>query len=121
MRLRLSRKLGFDLQEWSRRVNGLEAVDVARPGRFGNPFTAAGCRDAGWRGSNEAIAVRCVEAFRAWVGTPYWRENWDGPDSERARARCLAGLPGLRGKNLACWCAIGAPCHADVLIELANR
>lgn len=27
----------------------------------------------------------------------------------------------LRGKNLACWCAAGQPCHADVLLELANR
>jgi hypothetical protein len=26
----------------------------------------------------------------------------------------------LRGKNLMCWCAIGAPCHADLLLELAN-
>lgn len=26
----------------------------------------------------------------------------------------------LRGKNLACWCALGAPCHADVLLEIAN-
>lgn len=26
----------------------------------------------------------------------------------------------LRGKNLACWCAPGAPCHADVLLEIAN-
>lgn len=26
----------------------------------------------------------------------------------------------LRGKNLACWCAIGLACHADVLLELAN-
>ena len=26
----------------------------------------------------------------------------------------------LRGKNLACWCKLGAPCHADVLLELAN-
>ncbi|MBB3889472.1 hypothetical protein GGQ61_000169 [Phenylobacterium haematophilum] len=26
----------------------------------------------------------------------------------------------LRGKNLACWCKIGSPCHADVLLELAN-
>lgn len=26
----------------------------------------------------------------------------------------------LRGKNLACWCPIGAPCHADVLLEMAN-
>jgi hypothetical protein len=27
----------------------------------------------------------------------------------------------LRGKNLACWCKLGDPCHADVLLELANR
>ena len=27
----------------------------------------------------------------------------------------------LRGKNLACWCALDRPCHADVLLELANR
>lgn len=29
-------------------------------------------------------------------------------------------LAPLRGKNLACWCKLGEPCHADVLIELAN-
>ncbi|MDX0178660.1 DUF4326 domain-containing protein [Sinorhizobium meliloti] len=27
----------------------------------------------------------------------------------------------LRGKNLACWCRPGAPCHADVLLQVANR
>jgi hypothetical protein len=27
----------------------------------------------------------------------------------------------LRGKNLACWCALDEPCHADVLLELANK
>lgn len=27
----------------------------------------------------------------------------------------------LRGKNLACWCALDKPCHADVLLELANK
>jgi len=27
----------------------------------------------------------------------------------------------LRGKNLACWCALDQPCHADVLLELANK
>lgn len=26
----------------------------------------------------------------------------------------------LRGKNLACWCALDQPCHADVLLEIAN-
>lgn len=27
----------------------------------------------------------------------------------------------LRGKNLACFCALDQPCHADVLLEIANR
>lgn len=26
----------------------------------------------------------------------------------------------LRGKDLACWCPLDAPCHADVLLEIAN-
>lgn len=26
----------------------------------------------------------------------------------------------LRGRDLACWCPLDAPCHADLLIELAN-
>jgi hypothetical protein len=28
---------------------------------------------------------------------------------------------GLAGKNLACWCPLGQPCHADVLLEIANQ
>ncbi len=27
----------------------------------------------------------------------------------------------LKGKDLACWCRLSQPCHADVLLELANR
>jgi len=26
----------------------------------------------------------------------------------------------LRGKDLACWCPLDVPCHADVLLEVAN-
>lgn len=29
-------------------------------------------------------------------------------------------LKDLRGKDLACWCSLDAPCHADTLLELAN-
>ena len=32
-----------------------------------------------------------------------------------------ANLAFLRGKNLACWCPLDQPCHADVLLELANK
>jgi hypothetical protein len=31
-----------------------------------------------------------------------------------------AWLAPLRGKDLACWCDIGAPCHRDVLLAWAN-
>ncbi len=27
----------------------------------------------------------------------------------------------LRGKNLACWCEVGTPCHAEVLLRIANE
>jgi len=27
----------------------------------------------------------------------------------------------LRGKDLACWCPLDQPCHADILLEVANR
>lgn len=27
----------------------------------------------------------------------------------------------LRGKDLCCWCPIGSPCHAEILLRLANR
>ena len=30
-------------------------------------------------------------------------------------------LAPLRGHDLACWCPLDQPCHADVLLELANR
>lgn len=121
VRLTLSRRRGFDLQALSLATNGLPAVNVARPGKLGNPFTIAGCREAGYTGSDDAIAARCVEAHRVWIDTPFWRNNWDGEESERQRGIVLASLPDLRGSNLACWCKAGMPCHADVLLEIANR
>lgn len=30
-------------------------------------------------------------------------------------------LEALRGKHLACWCPLDQPCHADVLLDYANR
>jgi len=48
---------------------------------------------------------------------------------ERYRADLLAGRlevsvddvrRELCGKDLACWCPLDQPCHADVLMEIAN-
>jgi hypothetical protein len=30
-------------------------------------------------------------------------------------------IKALRGKNLACWCRLDQPCHADVLLKVANQ
>ena len=37
------------------------------------------------------------------------------------RRRVLASLSQLRGMNLACWCSPARPCHADLLLKLANE
>ena len=94
-------------------------VKVDRTTKWGNPFTVNGAREAGYQGDDAELRARCVEAFRVWLG-PHWRYNWDGEESAAARAAILSGIHNLRGKNLACWCALDQPCHADVLLELAN-
>jgi len=96
-------------------------IYIGRPGKFGNPFTAKGCRDAGYSGTDREINERCVKAFRAWLCSKHWRENWDGEESERRRQAILDSLHELRDKNVADWCKEGDPCHGDVLLELANR
>lgn len=89
-RLQLFRAKGFDLQEASRLRNGLPAVNVARPSRWGNPFTV-----------ENTGRVPAVLRFACEVAP-------------------LLDVTALRGKNLACWCRADQECHADVLLELAN-
>ena len=112
MRIQLSRAKGWRMPE--------NTVNVARgPGRiWGNPFTVAALRDAGFSGSDGGLAVICANAFKDWLAGS--ERDWMGPQSEAAREAILASLPDLRGKNLACWCSPGCPCHADVLLEIAN-
>jgi hypothetical protein len=84
-------------------------VSVARPGKWGNPFRVG---DNAYHFSvalpNEVISVeQAVACFR------YYADTWNA-------LRAGKWAEPLRGKNLACWCKLGSPCHADVLIELAN-
>lgn len=97
-------------------TNGLPAVNVARPTKWGNPHD--------WR---------------------EWRDSWpfeaNPPHAEMSRDDWCRGMAveafendivdgiirrsfsELRGKNLACWCPIGGhpnSCHADILLRLAN-
>lgn len=117
VRLQLSRRKGFDLQAVSLATNGLPAVNVARPSMWGNPYLVI----------NED-AQSAVDLFRKLFEKPpsrfrhiLLRISSGRPGfGEGALLDMKLALPSLRGKNLACWCRPDQPCHADVLLKLAN-
>lgn len=108
-RIQLSRAKGWRMPP--------NTVKVDRSTRWGNPFTLADARDAGHFGPDLPAFV--VDCFAHWLRGD--RSAWMGADSDRAAENILTNLPLLRGKNLACWCPPGQPCHADVLLEIANQ
>lgn len=94
------------------------AVSVARPGPWGNPFKV------GIHGS----AAECVAAYAKLIGADgagTLIDNTGGrpafEDRLRVQQHVRANIGSLRGKNLACWCPLDQPCHADALLEAANR
>lgn len=112
VRIQLSRAKGWRMPP--------NTVKVDRSTRWGNPFTTAQAIASGFANAETAQAF-VVECFRDWVGpTQSGRDWWQGPESDLKRRPFVEDIDQLRGKNLACWCALGEPCHADVLIELAN-
>ncbi|MBB4051992.1 hypothetical protein GGR20_001634 [Devosia subaequoris] len=110
-RIVLSRKAGFDLQAVSQALNGLPAQSVARPGLWGNPFTIAGVMAETGLGK-EAAQAEAVARHARWLGGEI---EADRPRPPQAEIRAALG-----GKNLACWCRAGTPCHVETLLALAN-
>lgn len=100
-----------------RRVKGWRmpegAVYVGRPTIWGNLWQVGlarcGCRSAGECNHNSfrvETAAEAVELYRQWITQGTLRRQF---------------LHLLRGHDLCCWCPLDQPCHADVLLELANR
>lgn len=117
-----------------------DAVIVARPSKWGNPFkvgaryisrgpwsptcpypvdeqTPLGAKSGreGFSGRSylaEVATIRdCAHAvalFRAHIA-------YEDVDRDQSAIRAE-----LAGRDLACWCPLDQPCHADVLLELAN-
>lgn len=97
-RIKLSRKRGFRKPP--------QAVTVSRPTCWGNP----------WQVGVHGDQATCVRAHADWLAG----ERDDAPDGKPARD-VLARIGELRGKDLACWCKLDEPCHADTLLRLANE
>ena len=87
------------------------AIYVGRPSYWGNPFDWRSCpSDAG-----PAARGTSVDLYRDWL--LHRRQFPDKPQPPTLAQICVA----LSGYYLACWCPLDQPCHADVLLELANR
>jgi|CXWL01.1.fsa_nt_gi hypothetical protein len=113
-RVQLSRKRG-----WTMPPN---TVKTDRSTGFGNPYRV-------WKA--KPLDAKPLEK-------PWWVESelhvWMFATKDEATAAAIRLFTetmtdhmkdkvrqSLKGKNLACWCRTGAPCHADVLLEIANQ
>jgi hypothetical protein len=112
VRVQLSRSKGWRLPA--------NTVKVDRSSKWGNFFRIGQPLDEGmarrWGHDPRHFRLRhhrcadAAEAVRRFAGVLAFDEAiWPALRAE------------LRGKNLACWCALDQPCHADVLLDLANR
>lgn len=102
MRIQLSRKKGWKMPP--------NTVKVDRSTKWGNPY-------------KEGITPG---NYASWFRADVLREMASAqPTEDHPWSRHLhaigQNLQALRGLNLACWCPLDQPCHADVLLELANK
>lgn len=83
----------------------------------------------------QRIQRKRTKGWKKPENTVYVEHGTGIPDAETAVAKYAVWLMGsdisaemaradirihLRGKNLMCWCPLDQPCHADVLLEIAN-
>jgi hypothetical protein len=104
-----------------------EVVYVGRPTKWGNPYIVVELSEDEREGDGRAWRVLSPEGSQvsceflsksdaAQCAVEWFREAIVDP--------VLSYEPDffepLRGKDLCCWCPVGQPCHADVLLEIAN-
>ena len=89
------------------------AVIVARPSKWGNPFQMKVVAQRYPSITPQQARAFVVNEFRDMLAAPKLREWYGYPSDDEIRRE-------LRGRDLACWCPLDEPCHADVLLEIAN-
>jgi hypothetical protein len=114
------------------------AIVVARPGRWGNPFTITEVLRRFPSLTDEQCQNFVVNEFRDLVG--WWKLDEQDTTAQRSITASLPGVPRgeprrivtftypsideirteLAGADLACWCSLSEACHADVLLRIAN-
>lgn len=101
-------------------------VYVGRGSKWGNPFRVGYSKSikgefgsGGWANLTleTKSAKQAVQQFEMFVttGITYFITTFKSAEINPESIR-----EGLKGKDLMCWCAIDQPCHADVLLAIAN-
>ena len=109
---------------WRKPAGG---IVVSRPSRFGNPY-AVRTVDGQWGVflSPPPLPWKPSDPWPVRKALDVWPTKRLAVESSvRWYRKYLAMYPELanelRGHDLGCWCAASQPCHASVLLELANR
>jgi hypothetical protein len=76
-------------------------IYVGRPNRWGNPYRV-----------EELGREEAMRRFRQLFSARHGGKHPDYP---------VEDVEELRGRDLACWCHLDELCHADILMEFANR
>lgn len=104
-------------------------VSVTRPGKYGNPFIVGHHYMRNVSSGTVLGKFLYIEAYEGYQTKTYttiktlkeaveWYEWYLSTYSER-QLQVLRN--DLKGKNLACWCPLDKPCHADILLKYANK
>jgi len=81
-------------------------VYVGRPSKWGNPWNTL-WQDLPSKNQSNSYRQEVLDSYREWL-------------EEQVQADPKF-LEGLRHKNLACWCPLNLPCHADILLEYLRK
>ena len=82
---------------------------VGRPSTFGNPHRVGDCIMC----DKEHTVQGAVDCFRYDLDMMFGHSHVFRAHIDRVYA--------LEGHDLACWCRLDQPCHADVLLEIVNE
>lgn len=93
-------------------------VKVDRSTKWGNPFVRHSDGTLMDRGVAVQMFSSMLDKYGAWWPIPMPWPKGKIPDGSPTTQDDVRRE--LRGKNLACWCHQDQPCHADVLLRLAN-
>jgi hypothetical protein len=97
------------------------AVKVTRPGPWGNPFRVASAPGGGFQviGRSQAWGPLLGDRWTKREAAAFAVDRLHATHPQGSRYAKVARSH-LAGRDLACWCPLDQPCHADWLLYLAN-